>query len=712
MLIDRPADTLADAAWRWYAAGFCVVPSHQDGSKRPHTAWAKYQQERPDFDQVADWLETGDYSGIGVICGQVSLGVEMLEIEGPAVAAGAIDALFDSARQYGCQDLLVRVFSGCAETSAGGGLHLFIRVQDEIALPNTKLALDQDNRVLAETRGEGGFVIVAPTPARTGHEPASSYEFLTRGPEATAEVTGEERDVLHTLFTLTLDDRPVPDLPPTLPPADLRDGDSPGDRYMDATTWDDLLVPEGWTKVQSGTRQGHPVEYWRRPGKSDGISATTGGPGDHLYVFSSSTPFPIEQPLSRFAAFAVLHHHGDFRAAARDLAAQGYSSDKNPVADLLAVFEPQGGPEEVLGAENTPEGSRGLGGAFSDLSWVLTGERREPPEAEFLHVDAGHALFYRGRINGMFGDPETAKSWIAQSTIAQALTRGNTAVYLDIDHNGAPEIAHRLMLMGSEPTHIADPDRFRVYEPEDRNGLAAFLEDMRQFEPDIVVVDSLGELIPMLGMKSVDNDELTQAIRAVLKPLAHTLGACVITIDHLPKSQEARGSGYAIGGMAKKRAVDGLYLSCESIDPPAPGQTGKIRLTIEKDRHGQVRKHATGRIAGDYIIDSTDPTFTNTHIEQPAISADGKLKPTSAMRAVAVYLMDLDGWTAPSRNNVSNSIQKATSYKKHTLDRAIDQLASEHYIIIDEAGPGKANPVRLVKPYQEDGLTDATEVLR
>jgi hypothetical protein len=353
-----------------------------------------------------------------------------------------------------------------------------------------------------------------------------------------------------------------------------------------------------------------------------------------------------------------------------------------------------------------------LGDTFSDLSWVLTGERREPPEAEYLQTDAGHWLFYAGRINGLFGDPETAKSWIAQSAIAQGLNQGKKAVYLDIDHNGAPEIAHRMLLLGTPKHIIANPDLFRIYEPEDRTGLQTFLDQMAKYQPDIVVVDSLGELIPMLGMKSTDNDELTVAIRSVLKPLAHKIGACVITIDHLPKSQEARGSGYAIGGIAKKRAIDGIYLSCEAINPPAPGHTGKIRLTIEKDRHGQVRKHATGRIAGDYIIDSTDPEFTNTRIEMPAVGTDGKIKPTSAMRAICTYIMDLDGWVAPSRNNISNNLQKATSYKKHTLDRAIDELAQEGYIVIEEAGPGKANPVRLIKPFQETGLADATEILK
>jgi hypothetical protein len=704
MTAPAPHNALLEAARRWYDSGYCVVPSHQDRSKRPHSLWAQYQEARPAWTQIETWLSSGDYDGIGVISGAVSGGVEMIEIEGHAIAAGAADKLLAAAQDNDCADLLRRVFTGCSERSAGGGLHLFVRVTDSDPLPNTRLAYTQSNKIIAETRGEGGFVIVAPTPARTGHEPGSKYEFLTRGPEQTAEVTGEERDIIHLLMSIALDERTVVEPEPQpqrvaqrLP--DLNDP-TPGDRYASTHSWQDILEPHGWVKVSNTARDGAPGATWRRPGKTEGISATTGGPGDHLYVFSSSTGLPSEQPLTKFAVYTYLNHSGDFHAAAKHLANDGQERHF-PALGVLEWSE-----QPLDDSEDFPD-------TFSDLAWVLTGERQPPQPPEYLVTDSGNYLFYRGRINGLFGDPETAKSWIAQAAIVQALAQGQTAIYLDIDHNGAPEIAERLLLMGSTPQTISNPARFRIYEPEDRTGLEHFLRAMNRLKPDIVVVDSLGELIPMLGLKSVDNDELTIAIRAVLKPLAHKIGACVITIDHLPKGADARSSGYAIGGIAKKRAIDGSYLSCEAIKPPAPGQIGKIRLTIEKDRHGQVRAHATGKIAGDFILDSTDPTWTNVRIEHPAAAADGKIKPTSAMRAVSLYLSSQDSLTAPSRNSIAQALTETSSFKKHTIDRAIDELAVEHYVVIENQGYGKANAIRLAKPYQDTGgLQDITEALR
>ena len=61
-----------------------------------------------------------------------------------------------------------------------------------------------------------------------------------------------------------------------------------------------------------------------------GVSASTGhckGPSgnDLFYVFSTSaTPFEAEMSYSRFAAYAVLNHRGDFGAATKALANAGY----------------------------------------------------------------------------------------------------------------------------------------------------------------------------------------------------------------------------------------------------------------------------------------------------------------------------------------------------------------------------------------------------
>jgi hypothetical protein len=64
----------------------------------------------------------------------------------------------------------------------------------------------------------------------------------------------------------------------------------PGGDYIARTTWAEVLEPHGWALVG---RRGE-VGYWRRPGKAEGISATTGYVGaDALFMFSS-TAAPLE----------------------------------------------------------------------------------------------------------------------------------------------------------------------------------------------------------------------------------------------------------------------------------------------------------------------------------------------------------------------------------------------------------------------------------
>jgi hypothetical protein len=113
------------------------------------------------------------------------------------------------------------------------------------------------------------------------------------------------------------------------PPRPGDGGPRPGDAFnRDGPDWRDVLEPEGWEL--DGGYEG--VRYWRRPGKKkgEGHSATTGfcsseTGGDLLYVFSSNAaPFEAEKTYSKFAAYALIYHAGDFSAAARDLVSQGY----------------------------------------------------------------------------------------------------------------------------------------------------------------------------------------------------------------------------------------------------------------------------------------------------------------------------------------------------------------------------------------------------
>lgn len=333
------ANTVYTAAMAWHAAGASVVRVALDGTKRPLGEWKQYQHQPANQATVHGWFADG-HPGLGIITGAASGQLEMLELEGRAVAdigAAFMQALDD----HGLHELKLRLMGGYGETSPSGGIHLLYRVDGPVG-GNTKLAqrearddeltpaeqelLDtkgkRARRDLIETRGEGGFVVVAPSHGPV-HPSGLPYKLQHGHPSSVPTITEQERDDLHAVATL-FDEIPAPEPIPDPTPIDRRTpdgGTSPGDDFNQRGRWDDILAPAGWTLVR---RLGD-KSFWRRPGKNIGISAVTGGDkGDYFYNWSSSTELPQEQALSKWRLYALTTHAGDFHAAAQALKQQGY----------------------------------------------------------------------------------------------------------------------------------------------------------------------------------------------------------------------------------------------------------------------------------------------------------------------------------------------------------------------------------------------------
>lgn len=371
---------LLTAALDLAAAGYAVLPVKADGSKAPAVpTWTPYTAQAADVDQLHVWFD-GTSNGLGVIMGAVSGNAELTEVEGRA--AGELRNLHDLAHDSGLGALWDKVTQGWVDVSPSGGFHFHYRVDAPVP-GNVKIArrpstpeelaawvaietakaheltpefqmkrlekiatttCAQVPQTLAETRGEKGYVVVAPTPG-TCHETGRPWVRLIGGPDTAPTITLEERSLFHSIMH-TLDETPAPaPVAPCKVPsprASTDDGVSPGDDYEAKVDWADILTPAGWTLVsaQGATR------YWRRPGKTIGVSATTAHADDRdrLYVFTSSTDFAQETPYTKFGALAVLEFGGDHSAAAKQLAADGYGQRREPghTVDLLAGITIEG----------------------------------------------------------------------------------------------------------------------------------------------------------------------------------------------------------------------------------------------------------------------------------------------------------------------------------------------------------------------------------
>lgn len=227
---------------------------------------------------------------------------------------------------------------------------------------------------------------------------------------------------------------------------------------------------------------------------------------------------------------------------------------------------------------------------YGNIAALLDAGIPEPPSPDILHRQDQVGLFYRGKVNVLFGDPECGKTWIALAAIVEVLNRGGRAAFLDLDHNGMEEITSRLLLLGAHPAQLADTERFRYCEPDDAVALEFFAGDVAAWRSDIAVVDSLGEVMPMLGLSSNSPDDFTTGNRKVMTRLANS-GAGVVAIDHLPKDEGARAHGQT-GTVAKKRVANGASLRVTAKDQFTPGHGGSANISIHKDRPGGLRRHS------------------------------------------------------------------------------------------------------------------------
>jgi hypothetical protein len=317
----------ARAAWE---AGISVIPIAANGTKCPAvSSWKRYQQERPTERDIRRWFFPGCRCGLGYITGSVSGGLEALDFDGP-------DSYQNWRAAVECDPALStlyrRIAGGYEEVSPGGGRHLLYRcpaIQGNRKLARRPVPTPERFKTLIETRGEGGLIIVAPSGGRV-HPSGNPYRLLSGGLALIVTIAPSERtlllescrafDAVAPPTALSAQERSALRCGPDIihDPLCLR----PGDIFNQRASWEDILIPHGWEPVRVVGEE----TYWRRPGKrGPGHSATTNYRGlGYLYVFSVATVFEPEKAYSKFAAYTILKHGGDFSAAARTLAAQGY----------------------------------------------------------------------------------------------------------------------------------------------------------------------------------------------------------------------------------------------------------------------------------------------------------------------------------------------------------------------------------------------------
>ena len=376
---------IRSTALRWLDLGASPIPVRTDGSKAPVGKWKGFQAEPASIGQIDGWF--GSSQGLGLVTGYG--GIELLEFETEAAWVQWCRLMVAADRA----DDLRKVCDGYLARSGGGGYHLLYRTPEpegnqvlagvdegrDVAQYVQVDGTVKTTRVLVETRGVGGYVIVAggnrgvhPTgrpyrrirmPEYLLEECLPNWTFtedqgvkildkaraqrsaerrrdrveLSPAPDLVCDVSTELREDMFACARQL--DRRTPTADKTRASsrtlAEDRQGQGvaglrPGDAWAGVTTWDEILEPHGWRRDHSTDES----DRWTRPGKSSGTSATTNYNGSQLlYVYTSSTDFEPETSYTKFGAYAVLNHDGDYEAAAAELVGKGFADPSRVEAD-------------------------------------------------------------------------------------------------------------------------------------------------------------------------------------------------------------------------------------------------------------------------------------------------------------------------------------------------------------------------------------------
>lgn len=552
------------SAARYYlSCGLSVIPIKADGSKSPLlSGWRKYSATHPTEDELVEWFAGPSLMGVGIVPGPASGHLVVLDFEFVGESA------YFEWYQRLAPELRVLVDTLPASVTPTGGRHVYVKLPD--SQPGMKLARYAKGKTKIEVRGEGHQVLAPGCPSEC-HPSGNLYEWANPPSDTDPfpELDWEDWSALCEVAEQCNEHTP------TEQPRDrdTRSGspagvDSPGNDFNARGSWAETgLFDQGWAWCRTcGDDKG----YLTRPGKEKGISASAGMVSSrnsgypYLFVWSTSTDFPAETPLSRFAVFAQLKHGGDYGAAAKDLKRLGYGErgefskpkgEQDESVDLsaftLCVNTPEGKPVNpfspasaipptgVASVDSEPKPFKWmseLDTQTESAKWVWTGYLARGGITLFSALwKAGKSTILSHLLKSLDG----SKS----EFLGQAVVPGRV-LYVTEEHEHLWAGRRDKLLIGDHVGMACRPFKMRPTMQEWRDYLKVLSEQVRKYQFDVVVFDTLSKMWPV--REENDAGQVEEALMPLWSMAQEEVA--IMLVHHSRKSGGeqfvgARGSG-------------------------------------------------------------------------------------------------------------------------------------------------------------------------
>jgi AAA domain/Bifunctional DNA primase/polymerase, N-terminal len=576
---------------------FADIPDgvHEDG--RPKFTWKPYSVKPATVDRVRSWFTNGRKS-IGLATGYN--GLECFEFD----CRQTYEDFLEAATELGYGDLVDRIRTGYEEFTPGDGVH-WLYYCDETR-GNTKLAerpnpADPNKRdPLIETRGDGGFIIIAPSNG-TVHPSGGAYKLVNGRLASISTLQGFERDELWNLARTFDEMAKAPEADPDHDPwimtvpgdrsAFPKQGKRPGDDFAERTPWESIVESHQWAKVFT---RGDDV-YWRRPGKDRGVSATTGH-CKGLKVFTTSTSLKTDGTYTKLGAYAALNHGGDFKAAVRKLAESGYGTwidddgkeRQNPVPkewfEKRKAKQSQGQPAGP--ATPVSEAEIDWDAVSDEDMGILSGDKIDPKPVEWLWP----SRIAKKKMNVVAGEGKQGKTQMVLAIAAATSVGGEwpdgsgraekgTVIILSAEDDPEDTLAPRLIALGANMSKIKiiksdyiirRKGKEPAINPIDFQRTPYWRALLRRF-PDLQLF--IADPVPSFLGRGV-NDHKNAEIRSILTPfldVVRDFNVAMIAITHLSKAVDPKrpASNRIIGSIAYANLARSIHFVAKSPDDPA-----------------------------------------------------------------------------------------------------------------------------------------------
>jgi archaellum biogenesis ATPase FlaH len=501
--------------------------------------WKPFQTNPADHQQLEKWFPK--HKRLALVAGGVSGNLELLDFDNkPGRDIGLAFQEWRSRLEEEAPGLFGRL---SIIKTPGEGFHVPYCCPEATIPGNHPLARykngkDENGRdkvlTLIETRGAGGYYVAPPSPG---------YKVMQGDPFELPEVSAREREIMVEAarsFNEYIEPHKVVNGSKP-PPRNRANGLSPGDDFNERGDIAELLTKHGWQFHKSnGT-----YDYWRRPGKDRGHSASVID-GQTFYVFSSNAhPFDVDVGYSKFATYTLLEHDGDYSAAAKVLAQEGYGDkSKSPPAD---ISDHPAWAGEKAKQKRQLFSLKEIGGSFeTDIKWLWRDQ-----------IPARFPIMFSGRE----GDGKTTNC----VQIAKEILEDNPTDYVVwIASEGfAEDTMSKMLQLGIDDTRILflknndDTFSFNFNITYERKLLDRQLTQHKAEGKTIlaVFIDSIRGITPF-----DDNDSKIKNVMLNLNSIVcDRHRAALIYIDHHKKGEAKSALDKVVGTTAKAAAVRCVY---------------------------------------------------------------------------------------------------------------------------------------------------------